>query len=186
MHRALLGKSCTHKASAQLNKGILLDFCSWSEKARACQLCTLPLGHLWQHHQMSLLLHDVVLSGRFPFSPFLSWSHCSSKACFAPAKVGCFCRVPSALLPAFALAQMGHPVSLYAPLKPAIRTNKRCISNGLACCWRQSLGLVTADGSSWHPKTVQLQVHFWQACCADKQPYLSRKDSPCHTSCSSQ
>jgi len=109
MHRALLGKSCTHKASAQLNKGILLDFCSWSEKARACQLCTLPLGHLWQHHQMSLLLHDVVLSGRFPFSPFLSWSHCSSKACFAPAKVECLCLVPSAFLPAFALAHLGHP-----------------------------------------------------------------------------
>ncbi len=41
------------------------------EKARACQLCTLPLGHLWQHHQMSLLLHDVVLSGRL-FSPVFS------------------------------------------------------------------------------------------------------------------
>jgi len=40
--------------------------------ARACQLCTLPLGHSWQHHQINLLLCNVVLSGKFPFSQFLS------------------------------------------------------------------------------------------------------------------
>ncbi len=76
----------------------------------ACQLCTLPFGHSWQHHQMSLLLRSVVLSGKLPFLLFLSWSHCSSKACFAAAKVGCFCLVPSAFLPAFVLAHLGHPV----------------------------------------------------------------------------
>jgi len=80
----------------------------------ACQLCTLPLGHLWQCHQMTLLLPNVVLSGRFPFSLFLSWSHCFSKAWFACAKVGCFCRVPSASLPRFAFAHLGHPVLLRA------------------------------------------------------------------------
>ncbi len=76
----------------------------------ACQLCTLPLGHLWQCHQMTLLLPNFVLSGNFPFLMFMSWSHCSSKACYAPAKVGRFCLVPSAFLPAFAFAHLGHPV----------------------------------------------------------------------------
>jgi len=75
----------------------------------ACQLCILPCGHSLQHHQMSLLLCNVVLSGKFPFSLFLSWSHCSNKTCSALAKVGCFFRVPSAFLPAFALAHLGHP-----------------------------------------------------------------------------
>jgi hypothetical protein len=77
---------------------------------RACQLCTLPFGHSWHCHQMSLLLCNDVLSGEFPFSLFLSWSHCRSKACFAAAKVGCFCLVPSAFLPPFAFAHFGHPL----------------------------------------------------------------------------
>ena len=77
---------------------------------RACQLCTLPCGHSWQHHQMCLPLCSVVLSGELPFSLFLSWSHCSSKGCFAVVKVGCFCLVPSAFLPTCALAHLGHPV----------------------------------------------------------------------------
>ena len=76
----------------------------------ACQLCTLPLGHSWQFLQMGLLLLNVIRSGKFPSLLFLSWSHCSSKTCFAVAKVGCFCLVPSAFLPAFVLAHLGHPV----------------------------------------------------------------------------
>jgi len=76
----------------------------------ACQLCSLPLGHSRQCHQMSLSLPDVILSGKFPFLLFLSWSHCSSKACFAAVKVRCFCLVPSAFLPAFVPAHLGHPL----------------------------------------------------------------------------
>jgi len=75
-----------------------------------CQLCTLPLEHIRQCHQMSLWLLNVASSGKFPFLLFLSWSHCSSKACFTAAKVGCFCLVPSAFLPAIVLAHLGHPV----------------------------------------------------------------------------
>ena len=78
----------------------------------ACQLCSLPLGHLRQCHQMSLSLPDVILSGKFPFLLFLSWSHCSSKACFAAVKVRCFCLVPSAFLPPFAFAHLGQPLLL--------------------------------------------------------------------------
>jgi len=73
----------------------------------------LPFGHSWQRHQMSLLLCKDVLSGKFPFSLFLSWSHCSSEACFAAASVECFCLVPSVFLPPFALAHLGHPELLF-------------------------------------------------------------------------
>ena len=76
---------------------------------QACQLCTLPFGHAWHCHQMSLLLRNVVLSGKFPLSLFFPLSHCCSKACSAAANVGCFCLVPSAFRPAFALAHLGHP-----------------------------------------------------------------------------
>ena len=75
----------------------------------ACQLCTLPFGHSWQRHQMSLGLCNDVLSGKFSTSLFLSWSHCSSNSWSAAAKVGCFCLVPSAFLPPFAFAHLGHP-----------------------------------------------------------------------------
>ena len=40
--------------------------------ARACQLCTLPIGHSWHCHQMSLPLCNVVLSGKLPYLLFLS------------------------------------------------------------------------------------------------------------------
>jgi len=111
----------------------------------------------------------------------------------------CFCHDPSAAARhAVPLQKEGasawcHPLSCrhlplhtrgthscHAPhltLKPAICASKCCTSSGLSCGWRQSLGLVTWDGSFWHPQTAQLQVPFWQACCADKQHGLSRKDS---------
>ena len=103
-------ENCMHTAFAQHSKGIPRFSVRGSAAWGACQLCTLPLGHLCQCHQMTLLLPNVVLSGKFPFLMFLSWSHCSSKACFAPAKVGRFCLVPSAFLPAIVLAHLGHPV----------------------------------------------------------------------------
>ncbi len=178
-------ENCMHTAFAQHSKGIPRFSVRGSAAWGACQLCTLPLGHLCQCHQMTLLLPNVVLSGKFPFLMFLSWSHCSSKACFAPAKVGRFCLVPSAFLPAFAFAHLGHPVLhvSYSRLEPAICASKRCTCNGPACCWRQSLGLEVLNNSSLHPKTVQLPVPSWQACCADKWPCLSRKDSLSHGSC---
>ena len=71
-------------------------------------------------------------------------------------------------------------------LEPAIRASKRCTSSGLSCGWRQSLGLVTWDGSFRHPKTAQLQVPFWQVCYANKWHGLSRKDSLPLGSCCAQ
>jgi len=88
----------------------------------ACQLCTLLFGHSWQCHQISLWLCNVVLSGKFPFLLFLSRSHCSSKACFAPAKVGCFCLGPCAL------AHLGHPVfSKVLPVTEACHSCKQAL-----------------------------------------------------------
>ena len=62
-------------------------------------------------------------------------------------------------------------------LEPAIRANKRCISNGLSYCWRQSLGLEILDGSSWHPKTKQSLALCEQVCYAGRRLGLSRRDS---------